>query len=236
MKTAFATLIAAGLLVGIGSVALAQTPPEPLAHFRFDGNANNEVKGTRSFFLKNTEFRENALYLNGKYDFRGPADAYKAYFLTESLDYNSFAVALRFKAEDFTYLKTNLITGGSNYRWFSMGLSPKGNLMIALNNGRFKFEADGAVLAPNKWMVAAFSMDLASQTFLVTLDGILVGEGRLPDDFVVDAASLDIKGSDKRWFFTNYSNARVFHGLVDELIIYGRGLSEGEIRNIPLRP
>src|SRR5262249_4573562 len=79
---------------------------DPLAHFRFDGNAKNEGKGEAEFELKNTEFKENALYLNGKYEnvrLNGKAntDGFRAICTTPKMNYESFAVALRFKGESF---------------------------------------------------------------------------------------------------------------------------------------
>ena len=57
-----------------------------------------------------------------------------------------------------------------------------------------------------------------------------------PEDFKLNIISMSAEQSDKRWYFTNYSNAQVFHGLVSDLVIYDRLLSPEGFGAIPLKP
>jgi RNA polymerase sigma factor (sigma-70 family) len=217
-------------------------PVEPLAHFRFDGDAKNEGKGEAEFDLQNTEFKENALYLNGKHEhFRlngkiVPNFGFRAICTTPKMNYESFAVALRFKAESFEGQKINLFTGGRTHRWFGMERSPHGNLVVTLNNGRFIHEIKGAALEAGKWTVVACSVDVPGRKVIAYLNEKKVADVDLPKDFEIDVAKSEKKDSDKRWSFTNYSKAYMFHGLADELLIYGRSLSIEELGKVPLRP
>jgi len=203
-----------------------------IAHYRFDGDAKDSNKGNADFSLSDTEFRDNALYLNGIYD-RGE---YKVTCMTPGLNHEKFSVAMRFQAEELIPpKKSNLITGGRSMRWFSLQQSKRGNLEITFNNGTFRKEVEGAALEKGKWTVVACSVDIRGRKVVVALNGKKVASIDLPEDFKLEAAGQKGFG-DRAWTFTNYSNGNVFHGLVDELIIYGRALSEEELVDIPLRP
>jgi hypothetical protein len=210
----------------------------PLAWFRFGGNDKNEGKGEATFELINTEFQQNALYLNGIYESSGAPGGYRAVCRTPALNYETFTVAVRFKAEDFTPNKCNLLTGGTAYRWFGVERSPAGNLLVMFNNGDYKREIKGAPLEIGKWTVIACSVDVPRRRVVTCFNGRRVAEIDLPKDFELQV----VKGQsgkedyDKVWSFTNYSNGKVFHGIVDELLIYDRALSEDELDRLPLRP
>ena len=51
----------------------------PLARYAFNGNGKDETKNNPDFELKNTSFKDNALYLNGVYQWdQGKAIGYRA--------------------------------------------------------------------------------------------------------------------------------------------------------------
>jgi hypothetical protein len=212
-------------------------PPqaEALARFCFNGDAKDETRNNPHFELNNTQFKNNALYLNGIYD-GGNKNGYRAICKTPKLDYTQFTVAIRFKAEEFGQRKDNLFTGGIAYRWFGMSRSAAGNLTITLNNGRFAHEIKGAAIDPGKWIVIACGVDLGKRRIAVYVNGKEAADIELPKDFRLAIMDSDAKDRDKVWSFTNYSNANAFHGLVDELIIYGKMLSAKEFARIPLSP
>ena len=108
-------IIVYGFTVALAAPIPKDAKPQPLAHFRFDSNAKNEVKGEAEFELKNTEFKDNALYLNGLYDKSTKLDGYFAVCKTPKLDYEKYSIALRFKAEEVGDGKGNLFTGGISY-------------------------------------------------------------------------------------------------------------------------
>src|SRR3954447_26518486 len=111
-------IVAAWLVLGAASALEAAPLPKdlppapgkpgvpPLAHFRFDGDATDQTRANPDFELKNTEFRQNALHLNGIYD-GGNAGGYRAVCKTPAFDYTAFTVALRLKVEDFPQRTTN---------------------------------------------------------------------------------------------------------------------------------
>jgi hypothetical protein len=235
-----AVLASAISFVSLGTCLAANQPPlMPLAHFRFDGNAKDQIKGNADFVLTNTDFKDNALYLNGEY--QNPLKlGYYAVCATPKLDYARFTVALRFKAEEFsddkTNLKTNLLTGGTAYRWFGLNRSEAGNLTVTLNNQDYAREIKDASIEEGKWTVVACGVDIPSRKIVVYLNGRKIGDVDLPKNFKLRVVDSDSKDADKQWSFTNYSNGNVFHGLVDELMIFAGMLSDKEFANIPLRP
>jgi hypothetical protein len=177
------TLALLGLLVFLefsGSTWSAPAPrtrqPPPLARYRFNGNGKDDTGKNPDFILRNTSFKDNALYLNGVYSPGGPGAGYRAVCRTAKLDYSAFTVAFRFKAEGFEGDRRNLITGGTSYRWFGLHRSPAGNLTVTLNNQAFSREIQGAPLVTGKWTVVACVADLAARKIAVYLNGKKVAD------------------------------------------------------------
>jgi Concanavalin A-like lectin/glucanases superfamily len=211
-----------------------------LAHFRFNGDAKDASENNPDFELKNAEFKDNTLYLNGRYELEliigGESVGYRAVCETKSLDYENFSVALRFEAEDFGLNKNNLITGGTSSRWFGLERSPNGNLVVTLNNNAFQKELTGVTMEKGKWTVVACSVNILERKVIAALNGKVVAVIDLPKDFKMAVTKWEQKDSDKVWAFTNYSTGKVFHGRVDELLIYRRALNAEELEKIPLQP
>lgn len=229
-------LLTASIVVAAPVPKGDKPPAEPAAHFRFDDSGKNEVKGGAEFDLTNTEFKEKALYLNGQYDRGNAAGGYRVVCKAPNLDYDTYSVALRVKAEEFGDRKSNLFTGGTSYRWFGLERSAAGNLVVTLNNGRFRKEVEGAALKAGEWVVVACAVDVPGRAVTVAVNGKKVAVVDLPKDFAVEVAKSKARDADKVWSFTNYSNGNVFHGLVDELLIYGQALTADELAKVPLKP
>lgn len=207
----------------------AQVPAAPpLARFTFNGHAACEPPGAGEWELRNTEFKDHALYLNGIYEFgpQGPR-GFHALCRTPGLNFDAFTVTLRFKADSFensdNAFKQNLLTGGKR-RWFTLQRSAAGRLQVGLNNLKHRREIEKVSLEAGKWMVLTCCVDMARKQITVYMDGQPAGGFELPADFQFDVEA------DKAWLFANYGNANVYHGLVDELLIHNRALSAEEVR------
>lgn len=209
---------------------------KPVARFRFDGNADNTGTGRARFDLSNTEFVADALYLNGSYEHGGVGGGYRALCRVSEFDYQPFTVAVRFKAEEFGGAKTNLVTGGTSYRWLGLSRSNAGNLVVSFNNQRERHEIPGMMLEVDRWIVVACSVDPSRGQVLVSVDRKKPIAVELEKDFTFEVAKSSSRESDKNFGFTNYSNGQVFHGLIDEFLIYDRSLSAEEIVKVPLAP
>lgn len=259
-------MLAVCILFGISR---AEEKPEAgsLAHFRFNGDATDAQKVNADFELQNTEFKDDAVYLNGLYDLSVEKGGYRAVCKTSGLEIERFTVAMRFKSEPHRLFHgeknildtTNLFTGGvSSYRWFGLERTHNGNLVVWLNNGMYRKEIKGAFLEHEKWTVVACSVDIPARKVIAGVKGKKVTVIDLPKDFEFLYFPTEIQGveipkevldrfatwkremmnkdTEKAWSFSNYSNGGVFHGLVDELIIYGRALNADELEKIPLWP
>jgi hypothetical protein len=224
-------------LPGLPGIAQGDDKPEPgsLAHFRFNGDAKDANPGNPDFQLRNTTFKDNALYLNGIHFLDRSKEGYRALCRTPGLDYKTFTVTLRFKADEFGPQKSTLLMGGTSYRWYGLQRSADGNLTIILNNHR-RHEIKDAAIEPGKWNVVACGVDVPNRKLVVYLNAKRVAGMNLSKSFQFDVTQTEAKERDKVWTFTNFGSASVFHGLVDELIIYGKMLSAEEFAKIPLRP
>jgi len=223
-------------LAPVSSIGNDRSQPAPLGHFRFDGNDKNDGKGEAKFYRQNTEFKDNALYLNGRYELDGQPGGFRALCRTPAIDYETFTVVLRLKAEDFSLSKSNLLTGGTSCRWFCLKRSEAGNLVVTLNNHVFSHEIKGATLEEGKWVVVACAVDVPHRKVLACLNGKIAAKIDLPREFDLEVVKSKWKDSDKVWSFADHSNACVFHGLVDEFLIYDRVLRPEELEKIALRP
>ena len=239
MLKTFISLLCIGVLgLCLSSVVLAaESGPQPplLAHYRFNGDATDEIKGNPDFELKNTAFKQNALYLNGQYEFGAEQKGYRAVCKTPQLNFSAFTVVIRFKTEAFSQQKNNLFTGGTSARWFGLNRSQTGNLTVTLNNQEFSQEIPKAAISKEKWTPVACGMDVAEHKIVAYLNGKKAAVIDLPKSFKFDI-DKDAEDNDKVWSFTNYSNASVFHGLVDEVIIYGKLLSSKEFEQLSVTP
>ncbi len=208
----------------------------PMAHFTFNGNAKNTGKERAEFELKNVAFNTDTLYLNGQYEFDSSEIGYRAVCKTPNFNYAAFTVALTFKAEEFTERKTNIFVGGTSHRWFEMKRGESGDLIITFNNHNLSYEVTNASLAAGKWTTVACGVDFSAHKILVYINRIKSAEFDLPKDFKLRVIGSTAEERDKNWSFTNYSNSNVFHGFVDELILYNRMLTDSELSEIPLTP
>lgn len=226
-----------------GTLATAQAesqPSPPLAHFTFNGHAQSASPVEVEWDLRRAEFRDDALYLNGIYEF-GPdaANGYHAICRTPALKFTAFTATLRFKAESFANdpARMCLLVGGRQLRWFTLERSQAGNLRVTFNNGAFEHDLMNTTLEAGKWTVVSCGVDLDARKVIAYLDGKPAGEFSLPTDFRWEVVGSKFEAPDKLWTFVNYSNTNLFHGLVDELIIHNRMLSSeefaSEFRQIP---
>ncbi len=206
-----------------GIPVLTDSPrvPNVIAHYEFEGNAA-ELNGTGfPFDLKNTEFENGALSLNGQYgnSGRGAGGGFQAIANTPNQNYESFTVAVRFKAESFGARNSTILCGGRSYRWFEIGAGRGNSVGVSFNNHRVSHTFQGLTLRPGRWHRIGCAVDIPKKMVAMVLDNNRPEVFQLPADFKLDVVGSNAEERDKNWTFTNYSNANTFHGLVDELTI-----------------
>jgi serine/threonine protein kinase len=209
--------------------------PKPYAHFKFDGTDKNIGAGETNTLLKNTEFKDGALVVNGLYPL-GPEErvASDAQIGTPNVSYGAFTVAVRFNADAFGP-RSPVLVGGISGRWFALSRSPDGALLIALNNGDLQFVAPNAPIAARRWHVVACSVSVKDKKVIAFVDGTKAGEFDLPNDFAFRIATSEFKDTDKLWTTVNYSYGSTFKGRIDEFLVYDAALTADQLAKVPLK-
>lgn len=67
---------------------------------------------------------------NGVYDYVDLADGQRFVVTTPSLNFKSFTIAMKLKFQSTERQKSNILNGGTSYRWFGLSRSDAGNLSV----------------------------------------------------------------------------------------------------------
>jgi hypothetical protein len=126
---------------------------------------------------------------------------------------------------------SNIITGGSSYRWFELNRRD-GALNLTLNNGAFQHRFGRVSVSPNRWHNLVCSVDLKRQQIIVWFDGRQLETVRLPGNFKLEVIGSSVERSNRGFTFTDYSNGSVAFGYAANFKIFGRALGESEITRI----
>jgi hypothetical protein len=126
---------------------------------------------------------------------------------------------------------SNILTGGSWYRW--LGFNPATNgLEITLNNQVFRHEFSGSVVRLDEWHNLICSLDLRRKEIVTILDGRALEIVKLPENFQLEIVGTDREAGDKELTFVNYSNGKIFNGYAAHLRVFSRALVTSEMTNL----
>ena len=121
------------------------------------------------------------------------------------------------RATDGTWLVHPEARGGGNYRWLNRGPNP----------GRTIFDIRAGENKANEWQHYAGTYSRADGLAVLYINGEKVGE----EEARLDTPIADNWGQGARVGY-NIDNNRPFTGLMDDLNIWKRGLSEAEVNDI----
>jgi hypothetical protein len=226
-------------------------PPKPVAHFRFN-NGLKDIAGSDSrLSIQNAQFRQGALFSDGQ----SHASKAEPFRLTApSLDYRSFTVAFRFKAEGVGRGSRPILFCGPKTCWFRIQ-SNDGNLTVHLKSGDKRYRSTVIKAGPieaGQWYDVVCCVRRREQEVRLYLNGKAlkpewiaeVGSFRAEAPDIGDrrfrlvpisrtanssrAGATDISQSEKVWLLRDPQDGSTFHGLIDELVIFERALTEGE--------
>jgi TonB family protein len=212
-----------------------------LALYKLSGDGSDATGLSGPFSLANTFFRGGSLYLNGVYEHAKDVylngvyvhakdwNGYLAIAPVPRLNYLHFTAALDFNAETFNPPKNAILYGGTAWRWWGLGWKD-GVLELTLNNGSFRHAFEGGELSQGAWHNVICSVDLPAGVIRTVLDGKALPDVQLPQGFRLEVIGTEAEARDKSFTFTNYSNAAVFQGYVNNLRIYGESLSAEELQ------
>ncbi len=212
-----------------------------IAHYEFNGNANDSMGINGPAVLKNTEFISDSLYLNGVYEYCSKATGYSALAPIPYSDFDAFSISLDFKPYEWKTFPAGqncgytlaILTGGVTGRWIRLKQDfYSGSLALTLNNspstqgGYFEHIFNGTNLEANQWHNVVVSINLINKTIITFLDGIQLENLSIPSNFKLNTYSQN------KISFADYSNANTFSGLVDNLKVYDGALRANEIREL----
>jgi len=185
-----------------------------------------------SFSFVNVKQRVDGILLNGIYEHGGKPSGYRALIPDPSINYKDYTVAITVKPFDTQGDHQTIICGGPSYRWFSLQSDAKGNLSVTLNNQDVMLAVTNASIRPNKWTTIVASVSETKGHIIISIDGKKAELLRIPVDYKSSIIGSDAESHDRLWTFTNYSNGRVFHGIIHQLIAYNAALNERECESL----
>lgn len=215
--------VASGPVTPIEEASAITDEPPVLAHFHFNGDTTNSANGEGIAIVNDPVFQRDSLMLDGKYR-KLKDDPFR--LRTPKLNYRSFAVAIRFKADS---LDGAILSGGPLHRWMVIEQSESAKLTIRL--GRFNY--DVAQIKSGEWYNLVCSHDRETGTVQICLNGVAL------EPMQIGTRKFDVEGSPqeetaKEWVFRNPENAFTFHGLIDEFVVFGRALTKEEACHVDL--
>lgn len=232
MRTLVTILV--GLSMTLCTAATAADSPSILGYYNFNGSYNNlaapgKSMSTNANTVLGSTLTYGQMYLNGTYQSDASGKGFRAVTdVLSGLNYRSFAFVAHLLVEG-ELTDRPILVGGSAYRWFELRMDKTGNLSVAFNNGRSSSTV-GIGITYQKWYKIAASVDLDGRTIKVALDGTRLQTIPLVSTFAFEVVGTSAEASDKVFTFTNYSNGNSFRGFVDDLIVFGRALSDDELR------
>jgi hypothetical protein len=227
------TLIAVAVLSS-SAIGNAQ---DPVAHYQFNANADNKGTGKGTCYLsQGVTFLDNAVVTYSSHDINSFKDVWCG---APEIRFSRFSLVVRLKCDGFTSKKQEVILVGGKTQWFSLNRSKEGILVLELNHGKYKKDFGGKKLAEDQWMTIACAVDMESHKAVAVVDGELAGEIELPSDLKITTMPEPPKEllvaplyGDKIFVFVNSGNRSFFKGLVDDLQIYDRVLSQKELTQL----
>jgi WD40 repeat protein len=216
-----------------------------LAHFRFEGNLDDDSERAGKFEYRNIQMLDGALSLNGKLattewrdDLNLDGTGYLARFATPEIDPAAFTVAIRFKPDLQAQRGLNILLAGDHTNtWFKLWRSGRtGEFHVRYLGEEYHLPVN-ASMQNGSWMGFVFGVDLNQKKMPIFLNG---QKPRMLPLMHRSTTGLkrwagDVSDEHKVWDFTDQINTpRTFKGLIDELIVYDRALAETEINLLPI--
>ena len=193
-----------------------------LGYLQFQADACDSTGQTGPMTLVKAPIVNNALYLTGIYQY-GNIGGYGTRWRIPELNKNSFTLVMQFCPLDDREGRIIITIGGS--RWISLSSLSKGTLRLALNNNRVTYFCSGVAIDTCQWRTLVLVVDVPSRKIRIVINGQSVETIDLADDF---RWNTDPTGPADFTFTGLYA----FYGYVDNLVVYGRALSEDEVADL----
>lgn len=221
-------LLSSVLIVVCVGIAEAQ---QPIAKYSFNSNLNNEGTGKGTCDINRyVELLDDAISIHGKYG------DFEVFCGTPEIDCERFTVVLRFKYDiQFGGHPDLILMAGKNYRWFGLSRTLSGKLALMFNSNQFNENFPNSSVSVGEWHSIACAVNIPERRVASFIDGEDAGSIELPTGFRLTKPIPDRYElrhpfyGDKHFLFTDFSNGRIFNGLVDELIVFDYVLTGKEM-------
>lgn len=233
-------------------------PAKPLAHFQFNDRVRDIAGAGSKVITQDISINDGAMFCDGKIRKAGET---RFRVKTPSMDYRSFAVAVRFQLAEVGKEEQPILTCGPQTAWFRVRVK-NGHLLVNLEEGDRRYltaEMDAGPIEAGKWydlVCFANRTELESRVFL---NGKAIPRRFTPPAGAFAPESLDagsqrnmriiqksiaaeslnklldnVSDSEKEWSFRDPRTGRTFHGQIDEFIVFDRALAIGEAESLRL--
>ncbi len=223
-----------------GPVAIGQTRPDGMprrkaspkipgvvAHYSFDGHAN-ELNGTAyPMDVRNVEFSDTTMILNGKSEQTDRAKSSRASTITPAIKPTELTLRIRFKATEDSATPQPIFVGGSSSHWLIIERASSGELTISLNNGTFTQRVPNIRVEKDTWTTLICAVSVPQKMVAVAVDSGKPSLIQLPPDFRLLNGS-GYFGSQQFQFSKSGSNGSAFCGEIDELTILDGVMSQAK--------
>ena len=207
-----------------------------LAHYTFVMDGRDRLGKSDPMELSNAEPDNGTLFLNGGYERDASVDGFAAKAEINGFSYTRFTVAVDFKGEDFDTPGNHLILmGGPSYRWLGFE-SRRSRLALMLDNGSNVYLLRDSQIKTDGWnrLICSFNArDGANGCVIRTqLNGQILEEIYPGARYQLPVVGTLFQDRDKVFAFTNYGQGTAFHGYADNLMVFGRDLTDAEMQTL----
>jgi hypothetical protein len=194
-----------------------------LAYYPFEGSPEDASGNGFTFETRDVQYQNGALVVNGVYEHSSPP-GYRAQTPNiPALNYDNFTISADFNA-DADAAGRPILAGGVLYRWVIVDLTSSRELVVSLNNRSVPYPT-GQFIQTGRWYNVAVSLDLSTRALRLFLDGQTILNETLPAGFELDVIRDNIQNA-KMITLENYSSGTAYKGMVDNLQIYDRALTQ----------
>ncbi|PAY16800.1 hypothetical protein CKO51_24990 [Rhodopirellula sp. SM50] len=231
---------------------------KPLAHFRFNDRVRDTAGADSKVITQDVTVHKGAFISDGQIRI---ASETPFRIKTPSLNYRSFAVAVRFQLKNVEVGEQPVLTCGPETGWFRVRVKD-GHLLVNLESGDRRYrsrEMDAGPVEAGKWYdLVCFARrdEFESRVFLngkavqrcstvpagafapESLDAGSQRNMRIrPRSIAAESFNRilhNVSDSEKVWSFRDPRTGHTFHGQIDEFIVYERALSVAEAEGLRL--
>ncbi|MEZ6039534.1 MAG: hypothetical protein R3C20_03455 [Planctomycetaceae bacterium] len=201
--------------------------PSVVAHYNFDGHPM-ELNGTAyPMDIRNVQFSDTAMILNGKSEQVDRKNGFRAGSLIPGIDPGEFTLRIRLKPTGDSTEPQPIFVGGAGFHWLILERKPSGELIISLNHGKFTQSVPNIRISKDTWTTLICAVSASQKVVAVADDSGKPVVIQLPANLSMTSA-LRYSGSQQIQFARSSPQALAFCGEIDELTLLNGVMTQGK--------